>query len=68
MEVLFRFQTLDVWYMANEIGDELLDIAGDLEAIKLYRFAEQLRGSSLSVLNNIAKAPVQTHPGNSVAS
>ena len=41
--------------MAIEIADKLFDIADDLEQRKLYRFAEQTRGASLSISNNIAE-------------
>ena len=52
---LFRFQDLEIWKKAIEIGDKLLDIADDLEKKKLYRFAEQVRGASLSISNNISE-------------
>lgn len=49
---LFRFQDLEIWRKAVEIGNKLLDIADDLEKKKLYRFAEQIRGAGLSISNN----------------
>ncbi len=49
---LFRFQDLEIWKKAIEIGNKLLDIADDLEKRRLYRFAEQTRGASLSISNN----------------
>ncbi len=52
---MFRFQDLEIWKKAIEIGDKLLDIADDLEKRKLYRFADQVRGASLSISNNIAE-------------
>jgi len=52
---LFRFQDLEIWKKAIEIGDKLLDIADELEMKKLYRFAEQVRGASLSISNNISE-------------
>jgi len=52
--VKFRFQDLEIWKMSIEIADTLFDIADDLEEKKLYRFAEQLRGASMSMSNNIA--------------
>ena len=55
MAIKFRFQDLKIWQSAIEIADELFDIADDLEKKKLYRFAEQLRGSGMSVSNNIAE-------------
>jgi four helix bundle protein len=51
----FRFQKLEIWKKAIEIGHKLLDVADVLEAKKLYRFAEQVRGASLSISNNIAE-------------
>ena len=55
MVTKFRFQDLKIWQSAIEIADELFDIADDLEKKKLYRSAEQLRGSGMSVSNNIAE-------------
>ena len=51
-EKLFRFQDLEIWKKAIEIGDKLFDIADDLEKKKLYCFAEQVRGAGLSMSNN----------------
>jgi four helix bundle protein len=53
--VKFRFQNMEIWKKAIEIGDKLLDIADDLEKKKLFRFAEQVRGASLSISNNISE-------------
>jgi len=55
MIVKFRFQDLKIWQLAIEIADELFDIADELEKKKLYRFAEQLRASGMSMSNNIAE-------------
>jgi len=49
---LFRFQDLEIWKKAIEIGDKLFNIADNLEERKLYRFAEQVRGAGLSISNN----------------
>ena len=51
----FRFQDLKIWHSAIEIANELFDIADDLEKRKLYRWTEQLRGSGMSMSNNIAE-------------
>ena len=51
----FRFQDLKIWQLAIEVADALFDIADDLELKKLFRFAEQLRGSGMSMSNNIAE-------------
>ncbi len=52
---VFRFREFDIWKKAIDIGDKLLDIADELENRKWYRFAEQVRGASLSISNNIAE-------------
>ncbi len=51
----FRFQDLRIWQLAIEIADELFDLADALDQKKLHRFAEQLRGSGMSMSNNIAE-------------
>ena len=43
----FRFMDLEIWQEAVDIADRLFDLAEKLERKKLYRFAEQLRGSAL---------------------
>ncbi len=53
--VRFRFQDLEIWHSAIVIANELFDIADDLERRRLYRWAEQLRGSGMSMSNNIAE-------------
>jgi four helix bundle protein len=51
----FRFMDLEIWQDAIELGNKLFDVADALESRKLYRFADQLRGSGLSMSNNIAE-------------
>ena len=51
----FRFQDLRTWQLAIEIANDLFDIADDLEKKRLYRFADQLRGSGMSMSNNISE-------------
>jgi four helix bundle protein len=51
----FRFQDLEIWKMAIEIADKLFEIADKLEEQHLYKFAEQLRASGMSMSNNIAE-------------
>ena len=46
--VKFRFQDLKIWQSA-------IEIANDLEKRRLYRWAEQLRASGMSMSNNIAE-------------
>lgn len=57
----FRFESLEVWQRAVEIGHELFPLAHDLEKRRLYRFAEQLRGAALSISNNIAEGSGSVH-------
>jgi four helix bundle protein len=51
----FRFMDLDVWKDSIEINDKLFDSADKLSDAKSFRVAEQLRGASLSISNNIAE-------------
>jgi len=51
----FRFQDLEIWQMAIELGNQLFDIADILERKHLYRFAEQVRSAGMSMSNNIAE-------------
>ncbi len=56
----FRFQDLIIWQQAIEIADKLFDIADELEKKKLYRFSDQLRGTGMSMSNNIAEGSGST--------
>ena len=56
----FRFQDLEIWVEANEVGRKLCLFADEFEGRKQYRFAEQLRGAALSVSNNIAEGSGST--------
>ena len=56
----FRFQNLEIWKKSIQIGHKLLDVADNLEKRKLFRFAEQVRGASLSISNNIAEGSGST--------
>jgi four helix bundle protein len=51
----FRFMDLEIWQDAMEVAGRLFDLADRLESKRLYRFAQQLRGSELSMSNNIAE-------------
>ncbi len=51
----FRFMDLEIWQDSIEVAERLFDLADGLEPRRLYRFAEQLRGSGLSMSNNIAE-------------
>jgi len=58
--IKFRFQDLKIWDLAIQIALELFEIADDLERKRLYRFADQLRGSGMSMSNNIAEGSGST--------
>lgn len=51
----FRFEQLEIWKSAIELGNALFDIAQIAEGQKKYRFSEQLNGAALSISNNIAE-------------
>ena len=51
----FRFEDLEIWRLAIGIANELFDVADELEKKQLYRFAEQLWASGMSMSNNIAE-------------
>jgi four helix bundle protein len=54
-EKQFRFQDLEIWRRGAEISGTLFRLADELEKQHLFRFAEQLRGATLSITNNIAE-------------
>ncbi len=54
-EKQFRFQDLAIWQRAADISDPLFKLADGLERQRLFRFAEQLRGATLCITNNIAE-------------
>ena len=54
-EKQFRFQDLKIWKRGAHVGSKLFRMADELENRHLFRFAEQLRGASLSITNNIAE-------------
>jgi len=51
----FRFEDLEIWQEACAVGDELDELAEELERRGKRRYSEQLRGALLSVSNNIAE-------------
>jgi len=51
----FRFEDLQVWQDAIDLGDKLFDVSEKADNIKLYGFAEQLRSAAMSISNNIAE-------------
>jgi four helix bundle protein len=57
---LFRFEDLEVWERAADLGYKLGGIADQLEEQRRFRFAEQLRSAGLSISNNIAEGSGST--------
>lgn len=57
----FRFEDLEIWKLAVEIAVKLHRLADKLEARRMYRYAEQLRGAGLSLPNNIAEGSGSIH-------
>ena len=51
----FRFMDLDIWKESIIVNDQLFDLTDALFDAKSYRVAEQFRGASLSISNNIAE-------------
>jgi len=58
--IRFRFENLEIWQRSVEVARKLFRLADVLERKKLYRFADQLRGSGLSMPNNIAEGSGST--------
>jgi four helix bundle protein len=55
MRTTFRFEQLDVWVRAADLTLPMMEFADQLEGMKKFRFAEQLRSAVLSITNNIAE-------------
>ncbi len=51
----FRFTNLEIWKEAIQLNNYFFDLGDHLAETKNYRVAEQLRGASLSISNNIAE-------------
>jgi four helix bundle protein len=52
----FRFEDVEIWKLAVDVGLVIFDIADKLEESKLYRFVDQARGVGMSISNNIAES------------
>ena len=51
----FRFMDLEIWKESIALNNQLFDLADVFGDVKNFRVAEQLRGASLSISNNIAE-------------
>ena len=52
---MFRFESLEIWQRAADLDLPLFELADQLDTLRLFRFAEQLRAAALSITNNIAE-------------
>jgi four helix bundle protein len=52
---LFRFEDLEVWQLAADLAIQLDNVADELEEMRRYRYAEQLRSAAMSISNYIAE-------------
>ena|SRR5687768_2557738 len=52
----FRFEDLEIWKEAIKISIKIFRIADGMEAKKLWRSADQLRGVGMSIPNNISES------------
>lgn len=57
----FRFEDLEIWHKATDLAIKLHRLADRLEAGRMFRYAEQLRGAGLSLPNNIAEGSGSIH-------
>ncbi len=57
----WRFEDLEIWQSATEMAVKFHRIADRLDARRLYRYAEQLRGAGLPLSNNIAEGSGSQH-------
>ena len=57
----WRFEDLEIWKRAVDLGVKFHLIAERLDKRRLYRYAEQLRAAGLSISNNIAEGSGSTH-------
>jgi four helix bundle protein len=54
-EKQFRFQDFEIWKKGALISGPLFQLGDELDKKKFFKFAEQLRGATLSITNNIAE-------------
>ncbi len=52
----FRFEDLVIWKEAVQMSLFFFELADELEAKKLWRFADQCRGVGMGIPNNIAES------------
>jgi four helix bundle protein len=52
---MFRYEGLDIWKRAMGLTGQLMAVAVELEERRKFKFADQLRDSTLSITNKIAE-------------
>jgi hypothetical protein len=66
----FRFEDLEIWQLARQLAVKFHQVADQLDRRKFFRYAEQLRGTGLSLTNNSSPSRRQTsniqHPTSNI--
>lgn len=55
MATILKFEELEIWQLAKEIYELVVPLADKMRKSKDYRFAEQIKSSSGSIMDNIAE-------------
>ena len=55
MSTIKRFEDLKIWIMARDIYKEILILTMIIRKNRDYRLADQMKGSSVSIMDNIAE-------------
>jgi four helix bundle protein len=50
-----RFEDLEIWQLARKLYNKISPIAEKLKLLRAYRFSEQMKSSSGSIMDNIAE-------------
>jgi four helix bundle protein len=53
---MFRFENLEIWKESIQIAGLLFEIGDEMHDMKLWRFADQIRGVGMSISNNICES------------
>lgn len=55
MATVHKFEDLEIWQLAKDIYESISPISNKLKQNKDYRFAEQLKSSAGSIMDNISE-------------
>ncbi|QOD59844.1 four helix bundle protein [Polaribacter haliotis] len=55
MATIRRFEDLEIWQLARKLSQEVISISKNTELKNDYRFKDQIKASSGSVMDNIAE-------------